>query len=136
MHRNCQSSSWYCMLQGHASLTLHCVPTLPGRSRVFASLFTPAASVPWPLKILFRHFVCGWWEHMHGGNTILDGDAQLILGQVRMLSRMCQEALMQQILPRCVCSVLPWPSSNSSMLRSSAACEARQQHRPPVSCSL
>ena len=103
---------------------------------MFASLFTPAASVPWPLKIMFRHFVCGWWEHMHGGNTILDGDAQLILGQVRMLSRMCQEALMQQILPRCVCSVLPQPSSHSSMLRSSAACEARQQHRPPVSSSL
>ena len=70
-------------LQGVGILTLHCVPTLPGKSRVFASLYTAAKTVPLPLRIMFRHFVCGWWEHIHGGLTILDGDAQLILGQVR-----------------------------------------------------
>ncbi|CAL5224943.1 g7712 [Coccomyxa viridis] len=66
---------------GTGILTLHCVPTLPGKSRVFASLYTAANTVPLPLRIMFRHFVCGWWEHIHGGLTILDGDAQLILGQ-------------------------------------------------------
>ena len=72
------------LLQGFGVLTLHCVPTLPGKSRVFASLYTDAKTVPQPLRTIFRHFVCGWWEHMHGGNTILDGDAQLILGQVSL----------------------------------------------------
>lgn len=72
------------MVQGAGILTLHCVPTLPGKSRVFASLYTAAKTVPLPLRVIFRHFVCGWWEHTHGGLTILDGDAQLILGQVRL----------------------------------------------------
>lgn len=72
------------LLQGFGVLTLHCVPTLPGKSRVIASLYTDAKTVPQPLRTIFRHFVCGWWEHMHGGNTILDGDAQLILGQVSL----------------------------------------------------
>ena len=70
-------------VQGSGILTLHCVPTMPGKSRVFASLYTAASTVPLPLRVMFRHFVCGWWEHIHGGLTILDGDAQLILGQVR-----------------------------------------------------
>ena len=73
------------VVQGSGILTLHCVPTLPGKSRVFASLYTAASTVPLPLRIIFRHFVCGWWEHIHGGLTILDGDAQLILGQVDLL---------------------------------------------------
>ncbi|CAK0787743.1 hypothetical protein CVIRNUC_010965 [Coccomyxa viridis] len=73
---------WYLAVPwGRAYLTLHTVPTLPGRSRVLASVYTAAETVPWFLRLVFKHFTIGWWDHIHGGNTILDGDAQLILGQ-------------------------------------------------------
>ena len=51
----------YCSMQGRAYLTLHTVPTLPGRSRVLACVYTAAETVPWYLRLIFKHFTIGWW---------------------------------------------------------------------------
>ena len=65
----------------HNVLCLHAVPSAPGRSRMFVSMFTRADAVPF----LLRHLTPAlptWLRHLVHASRVLDGDAALLHAQV------------------------------------------------------